>query len=124
VDYGLNLEERIALARVVMGIFEEWELEAHWQGALLGLESLKPRELERYRRGTAFPDGPEIIERARHVIGIHQALQRTFPNPRMPSFWLYTRSRQLNGVPMEIMVEEGLAGMNRVWHSLDCTANW
>lgn len=126
MDYQLNEQERVELARVVMTIFEDWELNAEYQKVLLGMEAdVHTRELSGFRRGSAFPDNEQLIERARHVIGIHQALQRVFPmNPRMPAFWLYTRNRQLNGMPMEIMLEEGVTGMTRVWSHLDCTVNW
>jgi hypothetical protein len=126
MNYGLSEEERIALATLVMSIFEDWELDAEYQKVLLGMEdAVKSRELSRYRHGTAFPEDQGLIERARHVVGIHQALHRVFPlNTKMPSFWLYTRNRVLKGMPIEIMVDEGLPGMTRVWSHLDCTVNW
>jgi hypothetical protein len=122
----LNEEERSALATLVMSIFADWELDAEYQKLLLGLEDVDAAsQLSKYRYGTAFPQDPALIERARHVVGIQQSLHRVFPlNDKMPAFWLYNRNRQLNGMPMEIMVEEGLPGMTRVWRWLDCTITW
>jgi hypothetical protein len=126
MEYGLSEDERTELAALVMRIFEDWELDAEYQKALLGMaQEMNNRELSRYRHGTAFPQDQALIERARHVVGIQESLHRVFPlNPKMPSFWLYTRNRVLKGMPMEIMLEEGLLGMTRVWSHLDCTVNW
>lgn len=126
MNYRLSEEERSELASLVMRIFEDWELNTEYQKMLLGMDAeVANGELSRYRSGTAFPAVEELIERARHVVGIQQSLHRVFPlNPKMPSFWLYTRNRQLKGMPIEIMIEEGLPGMTRVWSHLDCTVNW
>ena len=126
MEFDLNEAERVSLATLVMSIFEDWELDLEYQKVLLGMDGdTNPGELSRYRHGGAFPAEQDLLDRARHVVGIHQSLHRVFLlNARMPSFWLYNRNRQLKGMPMEIMVEEGLPGMNRVWRHLDCTVNW
>jgi len=122
----LTEEERIRLAELVMSILEEWHLDAEQQLSLLGLpEETKPRELTRWRRGTPFPQETALLDRAKHVLGIQEALHVVFPlNPQMPVFWLNNRNRYFKTAPMQVMLEEGLPGMNRVWRHLDCTVNW
>jgi len=126
VSAELSDEERIRLAELVMAIFEEWHLDADQQLSLLGLpDGTKTRELTRWRRGSPFPQEEALLNRARHVLGIQEALHVVFPlNPRMPVFWLNNRNRYFKTAPLHVMLDEGLAGMNRVWRHLDCTVNW
>lgn len=125
-DVNLSLEEREQLARLVMDIFEDWRLTTEQQFSLLGLdEDSSPRLLTKYRHGKAFPEEEDILERAKHVLGIQHALHVVFPlNPKMPVFWLKNRNRQLKAPPLRVMLNEGIDGMHRVWRSLDCTLNW
>ena len=122
----LSEEERTRLAELVMAIFDEWQLDAGQQLLLLGLpEDTKPRELTRFRRGTPFPQEDALLNRAKHVLGIQEALNVVFPlNPHMPVFWLNNRNRYFKTPPLHVMLDEGVAGMNRVWRHLDCTVNW
>ena len=122
----LSDEERTRLAELVMAIFEEWHLDADQQLSLLGMpEGTKTRELTRWRRGTPFPQEETLLKRAKHVLGIQEALHVVFPlNPQMPVFWLNNRNRYFKTAPLAVMLDEGLAGMNRVWRHLDCTVNW
>lgn len=122
----LNLQERERLAVIVMGILDDWELENEIKLKLLGLENTaKGRSLTRFRNGTALPEDEGLIERAKSLIGIQQSLHMVFPlNHNMPAFWLRNRNKQLKGIPLLIMLEEGVNGMDRVWRLLDCTKNW
>lgn len=124
----LNQEERQMLGPMVMEVLDDWQLNDEACLALLGLpEKTRARELTRYRHGnTPIPDDADVVERTRTIIGIQQALHLIFArNPNMPGFWLANRNnRQFGRAPMEVMLEEGLAGMQRVWGHLDCTQNW
>lgn len=124
----LNYEERLRLGPLVMGVLDEWQITDEAQMALLGLPDGTPsRQLTRYRHGSApMPEEADIIERSRHILGIQQALHLIFAlNANMPGFWLTNpNNRQFGRAPMEIMLDEGLDGMRRVWGHLDCTQNW
>ena len=112
---------------LVMNILDEWRLAPEDQVAMLGFpEGTKPRELSRYRNGTTpFPDDKNVLDHAEHVLGIQESLHVVFPlNHNMPGFWLKNRNKALKGIPLHIMLEEGLSGMHRVWRQLDCTINW
>lgn len=111
---------------MVMNVLDDWNIAEEYQLALLGLPAdTQTRELTKYSRGKALPDDDALLQRAVHILGIHQALLVVFPlNRRMPGFWLTTRNRHFRAVPLSLMLEEGLAGMERVWSHLDCTRNW
>jgi hypothetical protein len=122
---SLTDDERGQLAMSVMNVLREWEVDPEVQLTLLGLEQRMGRELARYKRGTPLPDELSVIERAQHIMGIQQALLTIFPlNHRMASFWLRMRNRNLRSVPLDLMLSDGLIGMDRVWRILDCTRNW
>ena len=123
----LNSEERTSLAMLAVSILDEWRLSPTDQLFLLGLpDDTKPRELSRYRNGVSpLPEDEGVINHARHVLGIQESLHVVFPlNRNMPGFWLKHRNKALKGIPLEIMLDEGLSGMHRVWALLDCTQNW
>ncbi len=123
----LNDIERTNLAMLVMSILDEWHIAPEDQVTMLGFpEKTKPRELSRYRNGTTpFPDDKNVLSHAEHVLGIQESLHVVFPlNRNMPGFWLKNRNKALKGIPLHIMLNEGLSGMHRVWRQLDCTINW
>lgn len=124
---ALNDDERTRLGVMVMDILDEWRLAPQDQIFMLGMpENTKPRELSRYRNGTVpLPQDENILSHARHVLGIQESLHVVFPlNRNMPGFWLKHRNKVLKGIPLQIMLDEGISGMHRVWCQLDCTQNW
>lgn len=123
----LSDSERTQLGQVVTEIINNWGLDDGLQIVLLGLpEETKPRQLTRFRHGQQpLPQDDELLSRAKHILGIQQSLEIMFPlNKNMPLFWLQNRNRSLRGIPLAIMLESGLIGMERVWRTLDCTQNW
>lgn len=119
-------QERERLASMVMGVLHDWNIREEFQLNLLGLPADTPeRELTKFSRGKALPEDQNLLDRVVHIIGINSALNVLYPlNPKMPGFWLTTRSRYFRGQPLTVMLEEGLNGMDRVWRHLDCTRNW
>lgn len=123
----LSDSERTRLGEIVTGALDSWGIKDEHQITLLGLpEKTKQRQLTRYRQGQQpLPQEEELLERAKHIVGIQHSLELMFPlNKSMPHFWLRNRNRMLKGVPLIIMLETGLIGMGRVWSNLDCTQNW
>lgn len=122
----LTEADRAELAVFVTDILSEWKLTPEESLALLGMpEGSKPRELSRFKRGTPLPQDETILLHAQHILGIQEALHVVFPlNRNMPLFWLTHRNKQLGGIPLRIMLDDGLHGMGRVWGTLDCTQNW
>ncbi len=122
----MSEQDRGDLAILVMGIFEDWRLDPEEQLELIGRDhTASQRELTRWRHGTPLPDDEQMLERARHILGIHEALQVVFPrNPRQPAFWLRNRNPYFGTAPLAVMIDDGLAGMDWVWRHLDCTQGW
>ena len=123
----LSDSERTRLGQIVTEILDNWGIKDELQIELLGLpKKTKLRQLTRYRQGQQpLPQEEELLERAQHILGIHESLELMFPlNKSMPNFWLRNRNRSLKGIPLRIMLETGLIGMGRVWGILDCTQNW
>ncbi len=123
---GYSQTEREQLAAITMAVLQRWSILDEIQLALLGLPATTPaRELTKLRRGKALPDTGETLQRAIHIVGIDQALGILHPlSPGMAGHWLTTHSRFFQEAPLAVMLEEGLAGMDRVWSHLDCTRNW
>ena len=119
-------EQRSKLAREVMSIMEQWRLAVEDQKSLLGLnEKGAGRALAKYRSGYAMPDDELLLERCRHIIGIHNSFHLLYPrNPNAPRQWLKTKNRHFAPSPLAVMLDEGINGMRRVWHNLDCTSQW
>lgn len=125
MDIQLSDEERTYLTSLVIGVLDDWGIEQKDQVALLGIPNARPREITRLRRGAALPQDEAVIERCKHILGIHHALQLVFPhNPHMPNFWVTCTNRQFNKTPLEVMLEEGIDGIRRVRGHLDCTSTW
>jgi hypothetical protein len=122
----LTEDERAELAQFVSEILTEWRLTPEESLSLLGMpEGSKPRELSRFKRGAPLPQDETIIRHAEHILGIQESLHVVYPlNRNMPLFWLTHRNKQLGGIPLQIMLDDGLHGMSRVWGTLDCTQNW
>ncbi len=122
----LTDDERAELALFVTDILNDWKCTPEESIKLLGLpEGSKPRELSRFKRGTPLPQDETILSHAEHILGIQHSLHIIYPlNRNMPLFWLTHRNKQLKGIPLKIMLEDGLHGMGRVWGILDCTQNW
>ena len=116
----------IAIARNIMRLLDEWDLNAKQIIALLALPSTtRPRHLEKFRNGHAFPESKITNARIEHIIGIADALRTTFPrNSHMSVRWLRTPHRRFrNKTPMETMLQSD-TGLLRVRSELDCAYAW
>lgn len=123
----LNLEDRLQLARMILNLLEEWGVEPAGQVLLLGLpEETKPRSMARYGRDLPLPEDAEVMERVEHLVGIADALRTSFPrNARMGTLWLNQRNNRFDDrVPLDVMLEDGLAGVIAVRAHLDCAFDW
>jgi hypothetical protein len=115
------------LARLIVQMLDEWGVEPAGQVLLLGLpEDTKPRSMSRYGRDFPLPEDAEVMERVEHLVGIADALRTTFPrNARMGVHWLNQPNNRFDGrVPLDVMLEDGLAGVIAVRAHLDCAFDW
>lgn len=123
----LSPEERLSLARIITGLLNNWNIAARDQIALLALPGkVRAREMKKFGEDLPFPDVPEVIERAAHLLGIADALRTTYPlNDAMGGIWMHRVNRRFQDrSPLQKMLEEGLRGIIEVRIHLDCAFGW
>ncbi|SMN11786.1 hypothetical protein SPBRAN_2080 [uncultured Candidatus Thioglobus sp.] len=119
-------EEQNQLTLRLTQVLEMWKLDDQDQISLLALSKVKPRHLYLYRRGDkSFEFDKNLIDRAKMILGIYEALSTTYPTNRgYASIWMKRPVKKFNRkTPLELMLS-GNTGMKRVWYSLDCTQAW
>ena len=113
-------EGRQRLARMVLTLFEHWDLSSAEQAALLGLSPDNRATIARYRRGEPFGESRDLLERAGHLLGIHKSLRILFPRDRDLAYaWIKAHNQRLGATPLEIMVARGFEGLLAVRRYLD-----
>ena len=120
-----SLDERLAITRGVMNLFDSWGLHSEEMMSLLDIEG-KARHMAQYRYNKALPDNPATMKRIEYLVRINEALRTTYPtNPGMGKRWLRKRSHMFNEhTPLAMMMGEGERGMVYVLSRLDCTFAW
>lgn len=114
-------EDRGALARMVMQLFEHWKLSTEDQAALLGIAAGNRAALARYRKGEPIGTSRDQYERVGHLLGIHKNLRLLFPQNRDLAYrWMTTRNKAFDNLtPVEVIREWGFAGLLMVRGYLD-----
>jgi len=122
---GLSLEDRLALTRGVMNLFDSWGLRNEESMALLNMEG-KARHFVQYRHDKALPEDPQLMKRVEYLIKIDAALRTTYPtNPNMGKLWLRKVSPKFQKrSPLSLMIGEGEKGLVHILCHLDCTFAW
>ena len=118
---------QIEITRQIMRVLDEWKLSGKDIIKLLDLPNkVRPRNLERFRDGEAFPESKNTQERIEHIAGIADALRTSFPrNAQMGIVWMQTPHRRFqNQPPLSILSEQGLNGLRMVRAELDCAFSW
>jgi hypothetical protein len=120
-------DHRAELARLVMQILDEWEVEPEDQPKLLGLpDKTRVRALNRYRQGDPLPEDATTEQRLSCLLSIHKALLTVLPhNTAMVRYWVTSPNpRFANRTPLEVMLTDGLAGMKQVVEVLTGRGEW
>lgn len=122
----MSKEEWLELTRGILGLLDDWEIQASDQLVLLGLTDMPAREIRRMREGRPLPDEPEIVARIEHLISIADALRTTYPfSRRMGKLWMHKPNKKFRQrTPIATMVEDGMVGLISVRSYLDCTFSW
>ena len=110
-------ECRAALTKMVMRLFNLWQIPSTDQAALLN-RSIS--SIRRYRSGGCISDGEEMFDRVATLLRIHKNLRILYPyNQDLVYSWVSYQNQALGGAsPIEIM-KEGLDGLKRVRGYLD-----
>lgn len=113
-------ENRERLARMVVQLFDHWQLSAPDQATLLGLSPGSRATVARYRNGEPLADNTDLLARAGHLLGIHKALRILFPQDRDLAYrWVSTPNRKFGGhKPLETL-KQGYEGILAVRRYLD-----
>jgi len=124
---NLSEEDRILITQGVMGMLDDWGLSAQDVIKILDLpESVRGRNIARFRDNLPFPDEPQVMQRVDYLLRISDALRTYFPrNPEMRSLWMRRGNRQFGKkAPLAVMVEGGESGLISVLCHLDCSYAW
>jgi len=118
---------RAELARVIMQVLDEWEIEPDQKASLLGLpKSTRARALNRYVQGTPLPDDQATDQRLSHLLTIDRALHTVLPhNAAVARFWITIPNPLFRDrTPLEVMLADGVVGMQRIIEHLNGTGEW
>lgn len=113
-------ENRERLARMVVQLFDHWQLPTPDQASLLGLSPASRATVARYRNGEPLADNTDLLSRVAHLLGIHKALRIIFPHDRDLAYrWVSTPNRRFGGrMPLDIL-KQGYEGILAVRRYLD-----
>ena len=108
-------------ARMVMQLFDHWQLSTEDQASLLGLPPGNRAALGRYRKGEPVGGSRDQYERVGHLLAIHKNLRLLFPHNRELAYrWMTARNRAFDNLtPVDIIKEWGFAGLLKVRAYLD-----
>ena len=119
----VELHERSSrgrLAKMVVKLFDHWELPSPDQATLLGLSPDSRATISRYRRGEPLADNDDLLARAGHLLGIHKALRITFPHDLDLAYrWVRAPNRRFGGHPPIDTMKQGFEGLLAVRRYLD-----
>ena len=111
---------REKLARMVMTLFEHWDLAPADQAVLLGLSPQSRTTVARYRRGEPFADSADLLARSGHLLAIHKALRILFPHDRDLAYrWVAAPNRRFGDAPPLEIMKRGFEGLLAVRRYLD-----
>jgi uncharacterized protein (DUF2384 family) len=113
--------DRGAITRMLMKLFEHWEISTEDQLDLLGLAKDNRAALVRYRKGASLSASRDANERAGHILAIHKNLRLLFPHNRELAYqWIRTRNKAFEGrTPVDVVRDFGFAGLLMVRSYLD-----
>lgn len=113
--------DRGAIAKMLMKLFEHWQMSTEEQLDVLGLSIANRAALARYRRGEPISQSRDMLDRASYLLGIHKNLRLLFPHNRDLAYaWMRTRNKAFEGrTPVEVIREWGFAGLLMVRAYLD-----
>ena len=106
-------ESRASMARLLMRLFELWQLSTAEQLSLLGLDTGSRTTLLRYRKGQPLADHRDLLDRIGHLMAIHKYLRILFPNNiDLAHRWMQQANRDLgNQTPVALVQQMGFPGL-------------
>lgn len=118
----LTEKERRAQTKLIMRLFELWNLSLAEQSICLGLSPHTRSNIGKYKTGTAYlPLFRDTQDRVRLLLAIHERLRILFPRNKDIAYrWIQTPNRTFeNFTPLFVIGRDGLAGLIAVKNYLD-----
>lgn len=115
-------DRRRGQAQLLMRLFGRWSLSQAQAANLLDISASSRATLKAYETGTrGIGGGRDMQQRAGYLLGIHKALRLLYPrNEEMRYGWVNKRNQFFdNRAPLDIMLEQGLIGIARVYECLN-----
>ena len=114
-------ESRQGLARMVMQLFQHWQLSNEEQLDLLGLDAGSRTTLARYRKGQPLGSNRDLLDRVGHLLSIHKSLRLLFPHNRELAYaWMRAPNRAFDNLaPVQVVRQHGFAGLLMLRSYLD-----
>lgn len=114
-------EGRIALAKMVINLFDLWQLSTQEQMVLLGFSEGSRMTLTRYRKGDPLADNRDLLDRVANLLAIHRSLRILFPHNREIIYrWMTAGNKAFEGKsPVQVIRDEGFMGLLTVRRYLD-----
>ena len=114
--------EQQGQAQLLMALFDHWSLNQVEIAKLLGISKSSRDTLSKYRKGErGIASTQDSQQRAAYLLGIHKTLRLLYPrNKELLYGWVKKRNRYFDNLtPLEIMTEEGLIGIARVYQCVN-----
>jgi hypothetical protein len=114
-------QAKILAKGLVRLLHEHWQLTREQQCELLGLSTQSRRKLLEMADGLAeLPKGRDAADRAGYLLAIHKALGLLYPaNPELRYGWVKLFNQELQCVPLQMMLNDGILGLAKVSRYLD-----
>lgn len=113
--------DRSRVGKMLMALFDHWQLSTSDQLSLLGLSKDNRAALSKYRKGQPLANDRDKLERAGHLLAIHKALRLLFPHNRDLAYaWMSQPNRAFQGqTPTQLIDQQGMLGLYMVRTYLD-----
>jgi hypothetical protein len=111
---------REQLAKMIIRLFDHWELPLTEQAGLLGLSRTNRASIARYRNGEPLADNQDLLDRVGCLLGIHKVLRIMFPQNRDLVYrWMTAPNRRFGKRPIDVVLEHGFEGLLAVRRYLE-----
>ncbi len=123
--FGYTESDRSILAKMIVKLFENWQLKTEDQLSLLGLPASNKATLAHYRKGKPLAPNRDLLERVSILLGIHKSLRLLFPHNRELAYaWMSTHNRAFEGLtPIETIGQRGFYGLLMIRTYLNRASN-
>lgn len=112
-------DEKRAMQRAVIALFQRWDLSDHEASQLLG--GISVRTYQRWKQGTGnTPIGVDLASRMSNLLGIHKALRLLFSEKERGYGWIKRDNEAFGGrSALDVMMGGQLTDLMRVRRYLD-----